>query len=195
MTATISRPQLATASVDTDAVHAPPARGRLALALLRLATGFIFLWAFLDKTFGLGFATDSENAWINGGSPTRGFLSGVAVGPLESTFHDIAGAAWADWLFMLGLLAIGVAVTAGVALRAAAVAGTVMMALMWVAEWPLARHLTGGDPTGSTNPLIDSHVISAVALIVVALTYAGTTWGLGKRWARLPFVSHHGWAA
>ena len=30
-----------------------------------------FLWAFLDKAFGLGYATPSGNAWINGGSPTR----------------------------------------------------------------------------------------------------------------------------
>ena len=28
-----------------------------ALAVLRIATGFVFLWAFLDKTFGLGYAT------------------------------------------------------------------------------------------------------------------------------------------
>ena len=51
------------------------------MAVLRLATGFIFLWAFLDKLFGLGYSTKSANAWIHGGSPTNGFLSHVAVGP------------------------------------------------------------------------------------------------------------------
>ena len=30
-----------------------------ALASLRILTGFVFLWAFLDKTFGLGYATAS----------------------------------------------------------------------------------------------------------------------------------------
>src|SRR5215203_3884690 len=85
-----------------------------ALAVLRVATGFVFLWAFLDKTFGLGYATPSAKAWINGGSPTKGFLSGVAVGPFESTFHAWAGTTWANWLFMIGLLAIGVALILGI---------------------------------------------------------------------------------
>jgi thiosulfate dehydrogenase (quinone) large subunit len=161
------------------------------LAALRLTTGFIFLWAFLDKTFGLAYATQSENAWINGGSPTEGFLGGVAVGPLESTFHDWAGAAWADWLFMLGLLGIGVAVMAGVGLRIAAVSGTLMMALMWAAEWPLARHTSAGELSMSNNPLVDYHVIYAVALIVVAVTHAGDRFGFGRIWARLPFVQRY----
>ena len=71
-----------------------------ALAALRIATGFVFLWAFLDKTFGLHYSTPSARAWIHGGSPTRGFLSNVAVGPFQSAFHSIAGNPVADWLFM-----------------------------------------------------------------------------------------------
>jgi thiosulfate dehydrogenase (quinone) large subunit len=101
------------------------------LAIVRVVTGFAFLWAFLDKTFGLGYATTAERAWINGGSPTKGFLSRVAVGPFEETFHTIAGAAWADWLFMAALLGIGIALVLGIGLRIAAVSGTVMMLLMW----------------------------------------------------------------
>jgi thiosulfate dehydrogenase [quinone] large subunit len=46
----------------------------------------------------------------------------------------------------------------------------------------------------STNPLIDYHVIYAIALIVAALTYAGNTWGLGRWWTALPFVRRHRWA-
>ena len=75
-----------------------------ALAVLRISTGFVFLWAFLDKTFGLNYATPSAKAWINGGSPTKGFLASVEVGPLQSFFHAIAGTWWANGLFMLGLL-------------------------------------------------------------------------------------------
>lgn len=48
----------------------------------RLAIGFEFLWAFLDKTFGPGYATASKDARIRGGSPTKGFLSGANVGLL-----------------------------------------------------------------------------------------------------------------
>lgn len=164
-----------------------------AFASLRLLTGFAFLWAFLDKTFGLGYATQSGKGWIDGGSPTKGFLGSVAVGPMESTFHSWAGDTWADWLFMLGLLGIGVALVAGVALRLAAVAGTVMMALMWVAEWPPAQHLSDGSPSMSTNPFVDYHVIYAVALIALAAAAAGDTLGLGRLWAGLPLVRRSRW--
>lgn len=163
------------------------------LASLRLLTGFVFLWAFLDKTFGFGYATASGKGWIDGGSPTRGFLGSVAVGPMESTFHAWAGDAWADWLFMLGLLGIGVAVMAGVALRPAAVAGTVMMVLMWSAEWPPAKHLSDGSPSMSSNPFLDYHIVYALVLIAVAAAGAGATWGLGRLWARFPIVRDHTW--
>ncbi|RBM19725.1 hypothetical protein [Streptomyces sp. PT12] len=166
--------------------------GRM-LAGLRVALGFVFLWAFLDKTFGLGYATQAGNAWTDGGSPTRGFLSGVAVGPLESTFHSWAGDAWADWLFMLGLLGIGLALTAGIALRPTALAGTLMMALMWAAEWPPAQHLSDGTPTMSSNPFMDSHLIYAIALITLAALHADRTWGLGHHWQRLPLIRTTPW--
>ncbi|MEU9053617.1 hypothetical protein AB0D37_24925 [Streptomyces sp. NPDC048384] len=162
-------------------------------ASLRLLTGFVFLRAFLDKTFGLGYTTQSGKGWIDGGSPTKGFLGGVAAGPMESTFHSWAGDAWADWLFMLGLLGIGLALVAGVALRFAAAAGTVMMALMWVAEWPPAQTLSDGSPSMSTNPFAEYHLIYAIVLIALATVSAGDTLGVGKFWARLPLVRRGPW--
>ncbi|MFB7330937.1 hypothetical protein ACFC00_04755 [Streptomyces adustus] len=162
-------------------------------ATLRLLTGFVFLWAFLDKTFGLGYATPSGKGWIDGGSPTKGFLGSVAAGPMRSTFHSWAGAPWADWLFMLGLLGIGLALTVGLALRIAAVAGTAMMALMWIAEWPPARHLADGSASMSANPFADYHLIYAVALIALAAAAAGDTLGAGRFWSGLPLVRDHRW--
>ncbi|WP_284740505.1 DoxX family membrane protein [Amycolatopsis sp. RTGN1] len=153
------------------------------LAVLRVVTGFVFLWAFLDKLFGLGYATPAKGAWISGGSPTKGFLSSVHVGPFESMFHSWAGTWWADWLFMLGLGAIGVAVIAGVTLRLSAVAGSLMMLMMWTAEWPFAQSMSTGEATHSTNPIIDYHIIYALILIALAAASAGHTWGLGRRWA------------
>jgi thiosulfate dehydrogenase [quinone] large subunit len=168
--------------------------GARSLAILRIATGFVFLWAFLDKAFGLGYATPTAKAWINGGSPTKGYLTGVDVGPLQGLFHAIAGAWWADWLFMLGLLGVGVAVTVGVALRVSAVAGVLMLAMMWLAEFPLSRVTAAGEPSGSTNPLVDYHVIYALALVAVAATGAGATWGAARAWSNIPFVRAHRWA-
>jgi thiosulfate dehydrogenase [quinone] large subunit len=164
-----------------------------ALAVLRITTGFVFLWAFLDKTFGFGFATPAARAWINGGSPTKGFLSGVEVGPLQGFFHSIAGNPLVDWLFMLGLLGIGVALIAGIGLRLAAIANTVMMAGMWLAEFPLDKTTAAGEPSMSTNPLVDYHVAYALIGTALALAYAGHTWGLGRLWARLPFVQKNRW--
>lgn len=179
---TIAKPAARDAAITT-------AGARHALALLRLATGFIFLWAFLDKTFGLGFSTPAARAWINGGTPSQGFLGSAAVtGPLQPFFAGIASPI-TDVLFMLGMLGIGVAVMLGIGLRVSAVAGTVILVLMYLAEWPFAAN------TESTNPLVDYHIIYALALIVIAATAAGNTWGFGAQWRKLPFVRTQAWLA
>jgi thiosulfate dehydrogenase [quinone] large subunit len=167
---------------------------RYVAAVTRLALGWVFLWAFLDKTFALGFATgvDPETgavdrfgdaAWIHGGSPTEGFL---AFGTEGKWFHDFyasfAGAAWADWLFMLGLLGIGLTLLLGVGMRVGALSGVVLLMLMWSAELPLEN-----------NPFVDDHVIYALVLVMLVLAGAGHTIGLGKRWERIPFVARHSW--
>jgi len=154
---------------------------RYVLAALRLSLGWVFLWAFLDKAFGLGHETTSAQAWINGGSPTKGFLANAATGPFSSFYHDIAGAAWADWLFMAGLLGIGVALILGVAMRIAATAGAVLLVMMWTVVLPPAN-----------NIFMDDHLIYAMILIALALAGAGRTFGLGKYWERLDWVSKYG---
>ncbi|WP_326952879.1 DoxX family membrane protein [Amycolatopsis sp. NBC_01286] len=164
-----------------------------ALAVLRIMMGLTFLWAFLDKLFGLGYSTSPAQAWISGGSPTKGFLGHVQVGPMQSTLRDWAGAGWADWLFMLALLGLGIALLLGVALRPAAAAGTILLALMWIAEWPLAQSTSAGTATSSTNPLIDYHLVYLVVLIALAAFAAGDTWGLGHRWAKLDLVRRTPW--
>jgi thiosulfate dehydrogenase [quinone] large subunit len=187
-----TRNQSSTTSGDTATATATATRAQV-FAGLRFVTGFVFLWAFLDKTFGWGYATGSGKGWIDGGSPTKGFLSSVAAGPMQSTFHSWAGAGWANWLFMLALLGVGLALLSGIALRPAAVAGTALMAFMWIAEWPPAQHLSDGTPSMSSNPLVDYHVLYAAVMIALAVASAGTTWGLGKAWARLPIVRDHTW--
>jgi thiosulfate dehydrogenase [quinone] large subunit len=180
-------PVVAATRPAVTTIEAIKPRGRYALAVLRIATGFIFLWAFFDKTFGLGFSTPVERAWINGGTPSQGFLGSEAVrGPLQPFFSGIASPA-TDVLFMLGMLGIGLAVTFGIGLRVSAVAGTILMVLMYLAEWPFAAG------TGSTNPAVDYHIIYALALIAVAATAAGETWGLGTIWKTLPIARTQPW--
>ena len=165
---------------------------RKVLAVARVVIGFTFLWAFLDKLLGLGFATPSARAWINGGTPAQGFIKGID-GPFHDVFQIVANPV-GDWLFMAGLLGIGVAMIAGAGLRIAAVAGTLLMLFMFMAEWPAATTLVDGKVvSGSTNPIVDSHWHEALLLIISAVTLAGDTWGLGKWWGNLGFVRKHRW--
>jgi thiosulfate dehydrogenase [quinone] large subunit len=165
---------------------------RKVLAVARVVIGFTFLWAFVDKLFGLGFATPSSRAWINGGTPAQGFIKSIE-GPFKDVFQIFANPV-GDWLFMIGLLGIGVAMIAGAGLRIAAVAGTLLMLFMFMAEWPTATSVVDGKVvSGSTNPIVDSHWHEALLLIIAAVTLAGDTWGLGKWWGNLGFVKKHRW--
>jgi thiosulfate dehydrogenase [quinone] large subunit len=201
MTATLGRPDVrhadrqlnstagrATDTADTSTVERTVAR--LAWAVARLSIGFVFLWAFFDKLLALGYGTGvdaktgaidrfGDAAWIHGGSPTTGFLSGV-TGPFQSVFEPMAGAAWADWLFMIGLLAIGVALVLGIGIRIAAASGALLLVFMWMASLPLAN-----------NPFMDEHLIFAVVLIGLAAVHAGDTLGAGHAWARTDLVRRH----
>jgi thiosulfate dehydrogenase [quinone] large subunit len=166
--------------------------GTVALVGLRLSIGFEFLWAFIDKLFGLGYSTPSARAWINGGSPTTGFLKGVTGGPLKGFFHSLAGVGAMDWLFMAGLLGIGVALMLGIALRPAAASGVLLLVMMWFATWPPAK-LADGQPSGSTNPFMDEHLINSFALVVIASLALASGGYLGRRWSALPLVQKHAW--
>jgi thiosulfate dehydrogenase [quinone] large subunit len=156
--------------------------GRYALAAARLSLGWVFLWAFLDKAFGLGHETTHAAAWIRGGSPTKGFLAFGATGPFTGVYHSIAGAGWADWLFMIGLLGIGVALLLGVAMRLAAGSGALLLVLMWTAVLPPANNL-----------FMDDHLIYAMVLVALAGLGVGATLGLGRKWEQLSIVQKHHW--
>ncbi len=181
---------LDTSASDTTAAGSAPVLtplARQALAVLRVGFGLTFLWAFADKLLALGFHTGYDQAgaldrfgnaaWVNGGSPTEGFLAFGADGPFADFYGSIAGAAWADWLFMLGLLGIGSALLLGIGMRAAAACGAVLYVLMWSVVLP-----------PENNPVLDDHLLGAVTLVVLAATHAGDTWGLGRRWSRTSLV-------
>ena len=122
---------------------------RIALAVLRIVVGFIFLWTFLDKTFGLGFSTPRQMAWINGGQPAQGFIKGVAVhSPFGRAFELLANPV-GDWLFMAGMLGVGVALTLGIGLKVSAFAASALMVPLYLALWPIG---TGGTENAATNP-------------------------------------------
>lgn len=131
---------------------------------LRVVMALIFLWAFFDKTFGLGFATAPENAWINGGSPTFGFLTHGTYGPFAAFFQSLAGLTVVDWLFMLGLLFVGVTLLFRRWVTWGAVAGSVMLALMYLAAFP-----------PENNPLLDDHVVYILVLSILPFISRGAS--------------------
>lgn len=151
------------------------------LALVRILLGSVFLWTFLDKTFGLGYSTTSANSWLAGGTPTGGYLSSLK-GSLSMTFHPLVGQPWVDWMFMVGMLTVGTALTLGIAMRAAAVGGSMIMALMWLSSLPLQNH-----------PFVDEHVIYACSLWVLVLAGAGHVWGWGGIWSTRSIAKKLSW--
>lgn len=148
---------------------------------MRVLLGFMMLWAFLDKLFGLRFSTSPENAWLAGGSPTTGYLANSTSGPLAGLFQSLAGVGIVDWLFMLGLLGVGVGFMLGIKTHISAWAGALMMMFMFLSNLPPA-----------TNPLITYHVVFAV--LFVAIGYARYTHRFDivrNWWVSLPIVKRY----
>lgn len=147
--------------------------------LTRIVLGWIFLWAFLDKLLGLGFATPAAKSFLAGGSPTLGFL-GSNAGPFADIFHGLAGQMWVDWLFMLGLLGIGVALVLGIGMKLAAYSGSLLLLLMWLASFPI-----------KTNPFVDDHVVYIFLLFGLYFQKSGETLGFGKAWKKSKLVKQY----
>lgn len=157
-------------------------------AMARITLGLTFLWAFFDKLLGLGFATcrdaktDTvvmlcEKAWVNGGSPTTGFLKFAAKGPLAPFYQSLAGNVFIDVLFMAGLLLIGFALVAGIGMRLATVSGILLLMMMWSSLL-----------LPENNPLIDEHIIYSILLLGLLAANKRQVWGLRNWWIKQPLV-------
>lgn len=149
------------------------------LGITRIVMGWIFLWSFLDKTFGL-MATKPSSSWLSGASPTAGFLKHATRGPFAEIFQNMAGNSVVDWLFMLGLLGIGLALILGIAMRIACWSGIVMMTLMWLAVLP-PEH----------NPIVDKHIVYILLFFLLMISESGSYMGLYKTWKEVSLVSKY----
>ncbi len=169
------------------------------LSITRIALGFVFLWAFIDKLLGLGFSTcrtvaengsisiDAfcEKAWINGGHVTEGYLvyGGNPNSPFNEFFVNLGAQRWTDWIFMIGLLGIGLALMLGIGTKVAAWSGAAMLLFMYATQmWP------------ATNLFLDDHIVYALAGIgIVYVELQRQDIGLGKVWRKLPIVQKNTW--
>ncbi|MDW5562280.1 MAG: hypothetical protein SA339_03565 [Methanomassiliicoccus sp.] len=144
---------------------------------MRFILGWMLVWAFFDKLLGLGFATPPGQGWIDGVSPTTGYLNFGTGGLFGDSFSALANNVLVDAVFMAALILLGMALLLGIGLKIAAVGGSLFFALLWLSNFPPAN-----------NPIVDEHVIYIFALIGIALSKAGRYLGLGKRWAESRIV-------
>ena len=144
---------------------------------VRLVLAWTLIWAFFDKLLGLGYATSSDNAWINGGSPTSGYLAYASSGPLADFYNGLAGNTAVDILFMLALLAIGVALVLGVGQRITGYAGALLMLMLWSTRLP-----------PENNPITDDHIVYLILFLAMTIVKPGKWWGLGKWWSNTALV-------
>lgn len=149
--------------------------------LLRLSMGWLFLWPFMDKVFGLGFSTEQGKAWIDGISPTFGYLSFATHGPFAGLFQAMAGNVLVDWLFMLGLLLIGLSLMLGVGVKIASYSGAVMVGLMFIAASLPPVH----------NPIIDEHIVYLMIFVLFTRIPVGDYLGFGKWWSAQTIVKNN----
>jgi thiosulfate dehydrogenase [quinone] large subunit len=154
---------------------------KAALGILRISMGLIFLWAFFDKLLGWGFATATGDAWLAGGSPTSGFLQFGVHGPLATFFNSLAGNVLVDWLFMLGLLFIGLTLTLGIMVKFGGYAGALMLLLMYLAVGIQPEH----------HPFIDDHFVYFFVMLIIVWGNAGKYFGLGNTWYNSALVQKY----
>ena len=124
------------------------------LLLLRLALGWVFLHAAVEKL-------TTEGGWT-----ATGFLTHAVNGPLAGFFSGMAGVAAVDWLVMIGELLIGLVLIFGVAVRFTALAAAAMLLLFYLAQLP------------PENGWVSDKIIYILGLNVLAAARSGTFLGV-----------------
>lgn len=152
----------------------------ISFGLLRIAPGWIFFWAFVDKLLGLGFSTEPGKGWIDGVSPTIGYLKFGSYGPFASLFQTIAGNVIVDWLYMMGLLLVGLSLILGMGVKIAGYSGAALVLLIWLTALP-PEH----------NPLIDEHIVYSFVLLSFTQLPIGHVLGVGKWWSQTSLVKRY----
>lgn len=157
-----------------------PTTKNIFLGLARIAPGWIFFWAFLDKVFGLGFSTKAGKGWLDGVSPTLGYLKFGSHGPFASMFQAMAGNMVVDWLYMMGLLLIGLCLIFGIGIKIAGYTGSALVLLIWLTALP-PEH----------NPLIDEHIVYSFVLLSFTQMPVGHILGMGTWWSKNRLVKKY----
>ena len=154
------------------------------ISTLRMIMGFIWLWAFLDKLIGLGFATAPSKSWLAGNSPTTGFLKygTKPESPFAPIFVELAKyATMIDPIYMAMLSFVGISLLTGVMVKFGSIVGIIFSLSIYFSIIPLAN-----------NPLIDEHILYVIIFLMLIFTNAGLYgWSLGRTFQKLPIVQNY----
>ena len=135
--------------------------------LLRMAMGWIFVWAGFDKLLG---------DWTS-----AGFLVNATSGPLEGWFVDLGTNSAAvdviDGLVIWGQILIGIALILGVVTRFSLFWAGAMIFMFYIAQFPPAH-----------NPFLDEHIVYIGVFLLLGALGAGRILGLDALIEKLPLV-------
>jgi len=151
-------------------------KGRYALAVMRVCIGWMFLWGFLDKMFGLGFQTPNGMGVIDGVSPSS-FVIYASSGIFADLFNSLAGNIVADVLMLSGLLCIGTTLMLGITPKIATVTGTIFFVIMHMVHLP-----------PENNPVLYSDITLSVGLIAIYYLGGFERLSLLDRWRSTALV-------
>ena len=152
--------------------------GAFIFAVLRIMIGLMLLWASFDKMFGLGYPTPHGMGYIDGGSPTEGFLQAASMGTFGWLFEPMMNIIpFTDVLIMISMFGLGIGLILGIGKKICCVGGMVMFFIFYLALCPI-----------SDNPVLDYHLIYVVILFGVLVTNSCKVLGLGKMWSDTELV-------
>lgn len=151
-------------------------KGEIILSILRIALGWLFMWPFFDKLFGLGFRTPAGGAVIDGVSPSS-YVVYQTGGVFGDLFNSLAGNAFIDVLFMFALIAIGISLIFGIASKLGTLGASLFFITMYLIQVPPLD-----------NPLIDYHIICLLAILAVYFLGGFRKLSLYEKWTSLWIV-------
>lgn len=132
---------------------------KTSLFLLRIALGFLFLYAGITKLMDPKW---TSVGYLKAAKSLSGFYQWLA------TPQNIA---WVDFLNEWGLFLIGVALVLGFATRVASSFAILLMALYYfpILAFPLV---------GTHSYIIDEHIVFIIGFMVLIAFHAGKYWGI-----------------
>jgi thiosulfate dehydrogenase [quinone] large subunit len=164
-----------------DAITRVRERG---IVILRIAIGWVFLFAGLEKFLALGGKPFSAAGFLQ--FATAGTWPGVTLAqgeylnpthPFWASLGTNAGLIGViNVLVVFGEIAIGTSLILGLFTRFAAAMGTLMMTFFFIASWDFA------------NGIVNSDAIYAILLVCVGFMGAGKVFGLDAILEKTEFV-------